>query len=809
MVELRLPFIALCSLLVACEQSPVPADEGSSSESSSSTGDGDGDPATGDGDGDGGENSGPDPAGCEHAGYEASAFSDAGTEFEFGEITPDFSVETLRGTWSLSEAWGNCSMVTLVPYSTVFSGNAVVDLIEGSAPNNTYLFYSYGPNPVSDVGLLASKIEDYLEAQGPEVYEAWTWRFRYVQEPAAEVPLFAATNPSTVNTQYYIIDSRQRLRDAGAYNSASGGDFTPYIGMAKYAADWFNYERRTEDKLEAEAQDPDVLVVPWITEGHGQTDEGRFPIELPPAEDMAKYDRVEIVVKETCEPGLRFPVHFGGCPAWDVGHKITICEDEASCTGSEHNQIYRYITGYHSGVWLYEDVSHALPFFKQGGSQWLRTDRGDFWGTIEFHFFDDGEPEPSEHIADARHMIDMGVAKFDQAHNDSFPNYSFTPPPGTVRVVLDARVQGGGNVDGSGCAEFCSHEHQVSVNGQTFEHTFVMNQSSFECAERAKEGVTAGQFGTWFYDRGSWCPGGPVERWQVDITDAVMLDSANDIEWTSSFGGNDWPPGGGLTATAWLVFYGPDGESLVEPKPYELCPNGPSVTIRDFSRNHPDFEPIQLAYNALEDGDPNKEVARGELTGVVAPTLVEVDGEWKPQLIWPENTLPYTTAASFDTWWTDSPESFATTPLPDSFIRTREDTSAYLESDGPSYAARPLIAGDFGHGSEDMTFTLHGQAIPVNTTYTVEVAGPFVYEPGIRLRLGSKADLFVFVDHQLVLESGGYLNKGFPKHIVELDTVAAELGLVEGETYDMHVFALASRGSSANPHIWLEHPACL
>lgn len=751
------------------------------------------------------DDTGGEALGCEHAGYEAAPWSDVGTEFAFGEVVPDFTVETLRGPLTLSEIWDDCLVVTLVPYSAVFSNHDVAELIAGSEPNNVYLFFSWSPDPTADVGQIAQKVEAYLEGQGPEVYDEWSQRFRYVTEPAAGVPLFAATNG--VDSQYFLIDSRQRLRDAGSYNTFNG-DFNPYLPMVKYAAAWFNYERRLEDKLAAQADDGDVLIVPWVTEGYEQTDEGRLAIELPPAEDMARFDRVEIVVKEVCLPGSRFPVHFGVCPAWDVGHKITLCASEDACTSDEHDQLYRYITGYHSGVWLYEDVSHGLPWFKQGGTRWLRTNRGDFYGSIEFHFFDDGEVEASSHVGDARHMIGLGTAPFDAAHNDSFPNYTFTPPPGTVRVMLDARVQGGGNQDGNGCAEFCSHSHAIDLNGQVFEHTFVMNQSSFDCAERAGEGVTAGQFGTWFFDRGSWCPGGPVERWQVDVTEAVDLDGSNEVVWTGSFNGDPWPPGGGLTATAWLVFYGADGEAIVEAQPSPACPNPPTVTIRDFSREHPDFEPIQQAWEALDDGDAAKENARGELTGVVAQTLVEVDGEWKPQLIWPENTLPYTTAASFDAWWTDSPDSFTTTAPEGAFVRTRQDTAGYLRSNGPTYAASPLLDGEFGHGSEDMTFNVEGVPTPVNTTYTVEVAGAFAYTPGVRLRLGSKADLFVFVDHQLVLESGGYLGKGFPRHILELDEVAAELGLVEGQSYDLHVFAVASRGSSANPHIWLEHPGC-
>ncbi len=746
---------------------------------------------------DAGEDS--DPTVCDAVGFENLPFNTTGSENTFGEIVPDFTINTLRGDFVLSQEWGECSVFTLVPYSTLFEDQEVAALVDESEVNNTYVFYSFSADPEADMIDLAGKIDAYLATKSETFQEEWSHRFRYVTDQASAVPILELTG--TVNTDYFIIDSRQRLRDAGSFRYYIGGEFAPLLSMVRYAAKWFNYERRLEEKLAAQNQAGNVLVVPWVKNGYNETNEGKLSIALPSAAEMAKYDRVEIVVKEVCEPGSRFPVHYGVCPAWDVGHKIKLCEDENSCVGDEHNQLYRYITGYHSGGWWFEDVSHGLPWFKKGGNRWLRTNRGDFYGTITFYFFDDGEVAQAQHISDARHLIGMGTAPFDAAHNDSFPRYSFTPPPGTVKVVLDARVQGGGNTSGSGCAEFCSHTHEATINGRSYEHTFVMNQGADDCAERAGDGVTAGQFGTWFFDRGSWCPGGPVERWQVDITEAVKLSASNEVVWTGSYNGDDWPPGGGLTATAWLVFYGADGEAIIEKNPPDQCTDPPVVTLRDFSQAHPDFTPLTEAWQALEDGDAEKEAARGEISGVVAESLVQVDGQWKPVFIWPENTLPYTTAASFDSWWRDSSDSFTTTVDPELFIRTRRSTSGFFRSKGPQYAESPMLDGAFGFGNEGVTSTVEGVVKDINTSYTYEVASSFVHRPEVTLRLGSKGDYFVFVDHKLVIESGSSFDKGFAKRELSLD----ELGLVVGESYDMHIFGIVRAG---NPHLWLETPSC-
>ena len=61
--------------------------------------------------------------------------------------------------------------------------------------------------------------------------------------------------------------------------------------------------------------------------------------------------------------------------------------------------------------------------------------------------------------------------------------------------------------------------------------------------------------------------------------------------------------------------------------------------------------------------------------------------------------------------------------------------------------------------------------------------------------VGAEILLCETVDHELVLESGGFLGKGFPKTELRMDY----LGLTEGETYDLHVFAVGGRGGPVKP----------
>ncbi len=259
-----------------------------------------------------------------------------------------------------------------------------------------------------------------------------------------------------------------------------------------------------------------------------------------------------------------------------------------------------------------------------------------------------------------------------------------------------------------------------------------------------------------------------------------------------------------MTGTVWLVFYGADGQAIVDPVPPASCPNRPTVTVRDFSKSDPDFQPMLAAWQALADGNAAKENARGTLTGVVATNLVQTADGWKPRFIWPENTLPYSTEASFDEWWTDSARSHTTAAAADLFARTRLNTSGYFRSTGDGYGGSPIIDAGFGFGDEATTIKVDGVVTPVNTSFTLEMVGAFDYQPGTRLRIATKSDMFVFVDHRLAIESGGFVGKPFDRRILDLNT----LGLTAGQTYDLHIFAVVGHGGWNNPHIWLEHPAC-
>ena len=122
--------LSLLVPLLACNQSSSTPDgeSGGSSDEASESGEASEsstDASGGDGDGDADH--------CADVGYEALAWDDSASAAAFGQLAPDMAVNTLREPFTLSAAWGGCSVFTLVPYHPNFSLSNVETLIDDGA----------------------------------------------------------------------------------------------------------------------------------------------------------------------------------------------------------------------------------------------------------------------------------------------------------------------------------------------------------------------------------------------------------------------------------------------------------------------------------------------------------------------------------------------------------------------------------------------------------------------------------------------------------------------------------------------------
>ena len=176
--------------------------------------------------------------------------------------------------------------------------------------------------------------------------------------------------------------------------------------------------------------------------------------------------------------------------------------------------------------------------------------------------------------------------------------------------------------------------------------------------------------------------------------------------------------------------------------------------MRDFSPDsHPDFE---APYEAGID------------LGIVERQL---DAEYKPVYAPALRSKSTSGQANFDKWYHDDPVNWAS-PL-DLQLQSSPGDGLLFEYD--NHAFFPI--DDELLGNEGRRHNFH---------FTLEASTYFQYIGGEEFSFSGDDDMWVFINHQLVIDLGGLHSSESAS--VALNDVADRLGLVQGEIYDLHFF---------------------
>ncbi len=481
-----------------------------------------------------------------------------GTGHAYGDVAGDFTVETLDGPFTLSEAWTGCESYVFINFVDADVGRGLFasfpdPLLRESARNVHYFFTSYEADADAvraRVESLRDSFEEAFALLDPPDAEHWRPRVHFVTEPltAIEGSIGELARGQTLVQLAFAIDREQRFDPVGSLMRLTGSGWVPRLEMAAYAGHYYDYRAELAERLSSES---DATVVPLVSE----TDfaERVFDREavLPDAATMAGFDTLEVDVEVFCR---RDPAD---CSEWDRIAKIELCGD-ATC--SELRELVRWITPYArpgSRRWLM-DASPLLGLLRAGGTRTFRITMGPTWEdaterdvAISLRLRDAGSGER----ALGAELAFRGGA-FDAGYNAAHEPYRFTPPAGTGRVKLVVLLSGHGQTEGDNCAEWCNHEHAFTVSGGTPRRIDFPSGigEPFGCAALARRGVVPGQYGNWAPMRAGWCPGLPVSAVRFDVTDDVTLGAENELGYVASFDGAE-PRGGDIDLSAYVVFY--------------------------------------------------------------------------------------------------------------------------------------------------------------------------------------------------------------------------------------------------------------
>ncbi len=324
-----------------------------------------------------------------------------------------------------------------------------------------------------------------------------------------------------------------------------------------FEAQHYHFEHGIKSRMRAEEEAGEVEVVP-VFEGVLASDptwSGRRSIaevELPSAEEMKQFDKLEVDLKLACRNG-----EDASCGDWDYLVYLYLCDDPDNPNACD-NEIGRFITAYKRQSHWVTDISPMLGYFQEGG-----TVRLGFW-TVQPYVLDMslrfGKSEEAK-AAGGENLVPSGLQPlfgpngrfnrtFDEDYNDAFEPITVTVPAGVEKVELVTIISGHGfAVDSEQCAEFCNHTHRFTIDGDADDAVYIDHPimddpvgADIGCALQVLEGVTPNQFGTWPFGRAAWCPGQDVPVKRHDLTDRLVPGKASVIEYFGGLRGQPYAP---------------------------------------------------------------------------------------------------------------------------------------------------------------------------------------------------------------------------------------------------------------------------
>jgi len=459
---------------------------------------------------------------------------------------------------------------------------------------------------MGDVSYMSGRVNTALTTMSEEDREHWSDRVHYIAMDAnfleGSIADFIVAKESPA---WFCIDQLQRWQEVGSFWDLNfNQNFSWYrFHFIANEPTYLNFEFGLERELAAmeyhssipchERQympkncikGESVTLLEWNT-GDSYTHGGGWGggtnirnIELP--ENMEDFDSFAIYTYEAC-------ADHKGCNEWDfIGYlnayesecslmefslyndcinqilpeftSQEVCENNGhrwddggedgspSCKGKWNRvwkaEIGRYITAYNREGRYISDATPMLGVLKNENINEFNYWQPNAYGlTIKLFFWN----ENKEYTPVGAEYLHGATRKFNLDYNNIFGSenpfsYNVTDNTEKVEIVTFFTGHGHSSTD-ENCAEFCNHQHEFTINGNTLNLLEHPNGGTpYGCYNRVHEGVSANQYGTWVYGRAGWCPGQDVEYNRIDITSESSIGE-NRLNYRALYQGEEYDP---------------------------------------------------------------------------------------------------------------------------------------------------------------------------------------------------------------------------------------------------------------------------
>ncbi len=516
---------------------------------------------------------------CTAQGLTALAFNAGPYGTHRGDVSDDFALPLMDGTsWSFNANFTGCESYVFLPDNLAISQidptplwNSDADLaalVKQSPKNAHYFFVSLRKDPTAAAANLAA-MQDRITKLKATLSDAdqsqWSTHLHVVATHAQELAAWMGAPMTTYLIGGFAIDRLQKIRGVGNLadvkrydKNLANQNMWPWKGnlaMTVNEVIYMNAEADESARLSAE-----TATVVELFKGETLSQFKETDVLLPSAQDMAKFDTLEIEITQMC-PDPSKAEQDNNCGAWDYIASLSLAQplsDGGMVDGGpvmQSTEVARFITSYHRETHWVVDATETLPLLKAGGMQHFRWDFAPPWNVqptatkLSLRF-----SNQKKGLTPVQATPLFAGGSFDSKYDVRSP-VSVPIAQGAKKVELWAIITGHGSGNNN-CAEFCNHHHDFTVNGTVFSKEYPMAGNDTGCIVAEKGGMTPNQGGTWWFGRGGWCPGAPVQPWVTDVTKSVTPGQTATVTYQGLFGGTPPSDGtGNIDMSSWLVVY--------------------------------------------------------------------------------------------------------------------------------------------------------------------------------------------------------------------------------------------------------------